>query len=337
MSLRETDIRPTDLLNEYLRLSELDGQSVLQRHAEFTNRTCPGCQSSSVEPAFQKNGFHLVRCRQCQTLFVNPAPTMETMEHFYTASPSARYWADVFFPAVTPVRRDAIYKPRAARVLEIAKSLQLDLSTVIDVGAGAGLFLEELQKQSSDTHLCAVEPSPSHGDDLQSKGIRTFGGFSGAASTDPDWAGIADMVTCFEVLEHVAEPDTLFRELRLLARPGGLVIVTGLSGSGFDVQTLGKHSKPVSPPHHLTFLTIEGTDALVRRCGLELVDISTPGELDVDIVRNAALEAPERVSDPFIRNLVLTSPEETRVQFQNFLKANALSSHMWIIARRPLD
>ncbi len=329
MNFSETDIRPADLLAEYLRLNEADGRALLCGPDELEHRGCPGCDKDDPLPAFKKNGFVLVRCAACDTLYVNPAPSTPSLAAFYRHSQSSEYWAKVFFPAVAEARRGQIYRPRAERIAAYAGKPK----RLIDVGAGAGLLLEEFHALKPDIAIAAVEPGSTHAAELRQKNIETFEGFVDEAAADPAWAGGADVVTCFEVLEHVIDPAALFRDLAALVRPGGLIIVSGLSGSGFDIKTLGPLSKPVSPPHHLTFLSIAGTESLLRRCQLNVVDISTPGELDVDIIRNVALQNPDVLSDPEIRHLILEADDDARQAFQENLKKSQRSSHMWIVAR----
>lgn len=333
--MRETDIRPQDLLAEYLRLNDEDGRRLLDGGAALEKRACPGCGDLGARPAFEKNGFSLVRCGACDSLYADPAPTDEAMEDFYRSSPSADYWANVFFPAVAEARRGTIYRPRAERVAGLAADHGLDLGTVLDVGAGAGLFLQELHALLPDAGLGAVEPNPAHAAALGDRGFGVFEGYANAAAADPAWAGKADLVTCFEVLEHVSDAAGLLESLSALVRPGGMIVLSGLNGSGFDIRTLGERSKPVSPPHHLTFLSPMGAARLLERAGLENLGITTPGELDVDIVRNAVLEDPDCVDDPAIRRLVLQASDEERQTFQESLKQSRQSSHMWITARRP--
>ena len=103
-----------------------------------------------------------------------------------------------------------------------------------------------------------------------------------------------------------------------------------------DIQVLWENSPSVSPPHHLNFLSRAGAGALVKRCGLTEIKFLTPGELDVDIVGNTDQDLGRLDLDPFARHLIDCADQETRDEFQKFLSNNALSSHMWIIARKPV-
>lgn len=333
--LREADIRPKDVFAEYLRLSAADADTFFADKSLLVPRPCPGCGSDDPRPAFRKHGFQLATCVGCGTLYVNPAPTGAQLDAFYRDSPSTRYWAEVFFPAVAEARRRSIFRPRAEQILQIVAGHGVEPATAIDVGAGAGLFGDELTALSPSTSMRAVEPGAALARDLRRRGMIVFEGNAAAAAADAKWAGRADLVTCFEVIEHVTDPAVFLGSLSALARPGGILVVTGLCGDGFDIQVLGRRSKAVSPPHHLNFLSRAGVGRLLERCGIELLSLTTPGQLDVDIVRNALLADPELAAEPFLRRLILEAPEETRQDFQEFLSRRGLSSHMWIVARRP--
>ena len=336
--MREGDIRPADIFNEYLRLSAADAERFLASDQNLAARDCPGCAAGSAEFEFTKNGFDMVRCRACGSLYASAVSSEEQLRAFYRDSKSSDYWARVFFPAVAEARREKIFRPRVGHIAENvprwAPQQTSPLDRIIDVGAGAGLFLEEAKSAGLARRLGAVEPSPAMAEECRSRGIETFPGFAADAAGDPGWRDSADLVCCFEVIEHVADPLDFFRDLAALAKPRGLVLVTGLSGDGFDILTLGKDAKAVSPPHHLNFLSQAGVAALLQRAGLSLVEFQTPGKLDVDIVANTLAERPDAVTDPFIRKLVTDAPQATKDAFQNFLQQTKLSSHMWIVARR---
>lgn len=331
--MHEADIRPADLLAEYLRLSAEDAARFFPDAARLVDRACPGCGEEANEPAFVKNGFSLVRCRTCATLYVKAVPSDEALSAFYRDSPSQTYWNTVFFPAVAEARRGAIFQPRVDRLKELAARYGIDPVRVVDVGAGLGLFLEEARALGLGHEHWAVEPACDAAIQLRAKGFQTVEGFAADAAAS-GLGGSADLVASFEVIEHLIDPLAFLMDLGRLVRPGGLVVLSGLCGTGFDIMTLGEHSKAVSPPHHLTFLSRTGAETMVAKAGLELLSFLTPGKLDVDIVRNTLAQDDGAVTDPFLRQL-LRGPAAIPEAFQGFLADNGLSSHMWLLARRP--
>lgn len=333
--MKEEDIRPAELFNEYLRLSAEDAERLFSVWENaMVERPCPGCGKETATPRFVKHGFTFAACNRCDTLFALTVPTEEQLSHLYRDSKSARYWAEVFFPSVNEVRRKKIFRPRVIQALDKLSKLGVGLSTVVDVGAGTGIFLDELKHIMPDVEARAVEPGVALAEICREKGYDTYEGFISDAAENPRWQGVADLVTSFEVIEHLLDPMRFIADVSRLLKPGGIVLVTGLCGDGFDIRTLGERSKSVSPPHHLNFLSRRGAEGLVRRAGLELVEFATPGRLDVDIVKNAMAENDNAVEDPFLRMLLIQSGPEAQNAFQRFLAENGLSSHMWIYARR---
>lgn len=110
-------------------------------------------------------------------------------------------------------------------------------------------------------------------------------------------------------------------------------MLTTLTVSGFDIQVLWEQSKSVYPPHHINLLSVAGLRRLVARAGLKLHELATPGELDLDIVANRHLEDRKIALPRFVKSLIGASAS-VRNNFQQFLKANALSSHVRIIFGR---
>ena len=335
--MREQDIRPADILATYLDLSRQDALSFFPDPDNLSLGDCPGCAAAGngTVPMYSKHGFRVVECNECQTLFVNPRPAPAQLDAFYRDSPSTEYWANVFFPAVADARRDLIFAPRAREVLDLVTQVSGAPDNVVDIGAGYGLFLEELTKLIPSARLRAIEPGLALAKRCREIGLETFEGFAEEAVVQPDWNSQADLVTSFEVIEHLPDPISFVRTMHDLAKPGGLVFFSGLCGDGFDIRILGEKSNAVSPPHHLTFLSQQGVRALLVRAGLECVSFQTPGKLDVDIVRTAFQTDDKLAVDPQISALLLDGDEKTRADFQERLVSECRSSHMWVFARRP--
>lgn len=327
--MRESDIRPKALLNRYLQLSAEDAERCFFG-VEREEQACVACDAPGAVLEFEKNGFAYASCRQCGTLYQTPRPPLRAFEAFYRDSVSSRYWAEQFFPAVAEARRERIFRPRAQRLVQMCKESGISVDRLIDVGAGYGILLDEWRRISPQTELLAVEPSSALAAECRTKGL---GVVEEIAENVVGYRDHADLVVCFEVLEHVFDPLSFVHALAGLVRPGGHVFLSTLTVDGFDIQTLWERSNSIFPPHHINFLSIEGFRRLLARAGLETVSISTPGVLDVDIVRNACREDPEAViGNRFVRQLI--ADEDRAAKFQEFLSGNCLSSHAWVFAKK---
>ncbi|WDR00476.1 class I SAM-dependent methyltransferase [Devosia sp. J2-20] len=328
--MREKDIRPRELLNEYLRLSEQDATTLFADGARDVV-PCVACDSGNVLPAFEKNGFGYSRCSDCGTLFQTPRPQLAVFEQFYVNSESSDFWAKTFFPQVAEARRTAVFAPRAAELAKMLKDRGFEPRTVVDVGAGHGMFLSELVGRLEGASGIAVEPSSEMIESCRKLGFEVR---EALAEDVKDLDGRGDLVCSLEVMEHVHNPLRFISNLAAFTAPGGWVFFTTLGADGFDITVLGEHANAVFPPHHLNFMSVEGFDILCRRAGLTDVEVLTPGKLDVDIVRNKLSELPELLdSQPFIKALL--NDDTTAAAFQQFLAQNRLSSHTWVLARKP--
>ena len=328
--MKEHDIRPADLHNKYIELSRVDAETYF-RGKPRTAIDCVACDSHNTDVSFEKFGFVYSLCNDCGTLFQNPRPGIEIFEVFYRDSKSSNFWAEEFFPATLENRRDKIFRPRAEKLHELMQRYAPECDVIVDVGAGFGVFLDEWRKLNPKSTLIAIEPSKLMADECRKQGFDTH------ETLIEDVKGLdscADVAVCYEVLEHVHSPYDFLKSITKIIKPGGCILISTLSIDGFDLGLLWDRSMQVSPPHHINFLSIDGFEKLFSRLGLENVEVITPGKLDVDIVRNAALEDPNILEGNRFLKEILRS-QERRNAFQSFLVDNKLSSHAWVMGRVP--
>lgn len=329
--MKEHEIRPKDLLNRYVELSALDADIFFAEAATFSI-ACVGCGGIKATPQFKKNRFAYATCDDCGTLFQCPRASMQVFEKFYRDSTSSRYWAEVFYPAVAEVRREKIFRPRVDRLGALCLERKLTVNRLIDVGAGYGVFLDEWRAKFPATQIVAVEPSASLASECRTKGFEVI---EDVVENVTVGNASADLVTCFEVLEHAHDPLAFIQSLSNLAKPGGYVFISTLGVDGFDIQILWEKSQQISPPHHINFLSIKGFEKLFERAGLVDISVITPGQLDVDIIRNAVKADPTLLEgQQFLTNLL--KDERKAEAFQMFLTQQKLSSHVWVIGRKQL-
>ena len=141
-------------------------------------------------------------------------------------------------------------------------------------------------------------------------------------------------MTSFEHLESQFSPfDYLSEAARMLAHRG-VCFFTTRTISGFDLQVLWDKTPYIFVPEHLNLLSVEGLRSLVVRVGLDLIELSTPGQLDLELVLHAADQDPAIRLPSFVDYLLQQRGAEAHADFQAFLQKHRLSSHVRVAAAR---
>ena len=62
----------------------------------------------------------------------------------------------------------------------------------------------------------------------------------------------------------------------------------------------------------------------------KVIDVFTPGKLDIDIMVNNI----DKIKDLFWKKFIIKTTKQEKNKMQNFFKNNNLSSHMWIVCQK---
>ncbi len=327
--MKEEEIRKRDVFNKYLELVEKDIKESFE-FSSFIETNCPACGSSDFLFEFEKLSFKYVSCKTCSTLFVNPRPPLEVLKKFYSNSPSTSFWVNEFFKPVAEVRREKVFKPRAeyiSKVIDNNKKLVIG-----DIGAGFGLFLEEMKKMLPDNHYIAIEPSDDMAFICIEKGLETKRMF---LEDIDDSEMCFDLLTAFELSEHLFDPVSFFKKAYSLLKPEGCLFLTTLNGKGFDIALLWEKSKSIASPQHLNFFNPTSIKYLLEGIGFEIVEISTPCMLDWDIVEGMIKNEGVR-QGRFWEMLAEEGSGECKMELQKWISENNMSSHMRVIAKKMI-
>jgi hypothetical protein len=136
-----------------------------------------------------------------------------------------------------------------------------------------------------------------------------------------------------ESLDRVDDPVKLLQAVAAKLNDGGLLFLTSLISSGFDLAVLGIRDLYLYPPDRANCFSLQGLERLLPRAGFVPIEISTPGILDVEIVQAHLRHDPAIPLSSFERAL-LASGEETQRAFQAFLQENRMSSFARIVGKK---
>lgn len=248
------------------------GQREARPAATVPVRACPVCAGSASVPLFTRNGFELRRCDACGCVFVGADPASIDLpalygESYYTGGHDAVF-ADY-------IGEEAVRRAHARRQLWWLRHLPPRLprrGRLLDIGCAAGFFLAEARVHYEVQGVELSAWSSAHARDRL--GLPVFTGTLQQAGLPAEHF---DIVTLWDVIEHVADPVALLAESARVLRPRGrLVLTTGDWASAY-AQARGADWHLVAPPWHLTMFS-RATMALAgRRAGLELVHCASEG------------------------------------------------------------
>jgi 2-polyprenyl-3-methyl-5-hydroxy-6-metoxy-1,4-benzoquinol methylase len=107
-----------------------------------------------------------------------------------------------------------------------------------------------------------------------------------------------DVLTLFDVIEHIEKPVPFMEAAGRLLKPGGRVLIYTPNFDSFSIRVMGKYSNHISPHGHLIFFNRKALDYLGHKTGFRIVHSETRG-LDVhSILSYQEYQGEQR--DPFL-------------------------------------
>ncbi|MBU0764972.1 MAG: class I SAM-dependent methyltransferase [Proteobacteria bacterium] len=324
--MKEEEIRPRKIFDEYLRLAAIDADKYFSGVSR-REIPCPACAGKG-EYVFSKHGFSYEECPSCRTLFVSPRPSAESFFRYYKESDSAQFFATTFYRETAEARREKLWRPKALMIKEKLKQYGADRHSLVDIGGGYGIFAEEYSRLTG-IPVSVIEPGPELADTCRNKGFHVIESFLEKVTEEQLPEGPKAFVS-FELFEHLHDAGVFLQHLHSLMHSEDIFIFTTLSGTGVDIQALWENSKSISL-QHLNLFNPKSIQILIERASLSLVEVTTPGKLDIDILFNNRSLIKER----FWQTLVDQTTESERQKWQDFIAQNGWSSHMSVVCRCP--
>ncbi len=207
--------------------------------------------------------FRLVRCRHCGLIYQNPRPTPAALAGYYPDDyPPHAVGTDQTSWGRLDVRLAYTKRIRAIRRF-------LASGRLLDVGCGTGGFLRAMAQAGWE--VWGLEPSP--------RAAEVAGKISGAPVLvarleEADLpTGFFDVITLWDVVEHLHDPRAGLEQVGRALRPGGLLVVSTPDFDSPDRRLFGKYWFGYDLPRHLYIFTEETVSALLTGTGFQVVEV----------------------------------------------------------------
>lgn len=141
---------------------------------------------------------------------------------------------------------------------------------VADIGCGCGAFLDYVSGVARE--VVAVEPSLKYRNIMSRKGFSTY---SYADEAKKLYANKIDVITSFDVIEHVQSPESFIKDVYDLLTAGRKAIIGTPTDAPIMRSLLGKdyEKKLLFSTQHLWILSEKNLRITSEKCGFKNIDI----------------------------------------------------------------
>ena len=221
---------------------------------------CPGCGAPERRRWLRHPDLTLWLCARCGLGYSDPQPREAVARRYLTDLDLAEHFgAHEHRKAVLDARRlDRLPPPRRGQRL-------------LDVGCGDGQFAAAAAARGWEVH--GVELNPPAARRARERGIAVVQGRLEDARHPP---GTFDVVTAWDVIEHVPEPRPFIAHLTRIVAPGGLVVLTTLNRDAL-VARLFRGRWSMVAPDHFTYWHARSLHAAFGQSGLRAVRTTSFG------------------------------------------------------------
>jgi len=234
-------------------------------------RKCPLCGKKKNSPFRSFAETPLLRCSNCTLVFLKEKPKEKNIQKIYeenyfkTKNTSPKGYFD-YEGLLVELKKEANKKLKFIKRYSSKKRL-------LDVGAGTGRFLKEAKKQGYmiygndiSSYACGY---------LKKEGIKTF---EGRLEDNVLPKNFFDIVTGWDVIEHVIDPVKAIRSIASSLKTGGYLFITTPSLASIDARIMGRRwYNYKKAPEHTLFFDRESMRLLLEKGGFKLVKITPWG------------------------------------------------------------
>lgn len=237
---------------------------------------CPICKNSESIELYTKNNYNVIKCIHCSYVYINPRPDLDFLSTFYNDCYTGKcYDIDTYNTYYTLIYS---YIERAKHDIEFIKKYK-KTGTLLDIGCGLGHFLSVAKDNG---FICT-------GTEISNESIKYAEQKYNLNIKEGDITNINfnedkfDIITIFDVLEHVINPDTIIKKIYNIVNSDGYVFISVPNVDCLQSKLKGKNWTQMIPPNHLNFFNTKTLTKLLENNGFKIIDIKSLPSLTIGL------------------------------------------------------
>jgi SAM-dependent methyltransferase len=235
--------------------------------------SCQICGAAKGEEMFRDPPFRVLRCPACSLVYVTPRHDDDALHELYgsdywnSSSPKTRGYAGY-------AEEEPLYlKTFRKRARLVARFTGPGPLKILDVGCAAGFFLRVMQEAGHQVR--GVELSREiarHAIEALGEENVHVGELAQLPHDAPRFeSGSFDLVTLWDVVEHVPDPQSMLRRVHRLLKPDGVLMLETQNVDSRFALLLGRKWQHFKHEEHLYHFNPSTVTELLAQSGFQVV------------------------------------------------------------------
>jgi len=225
---------------------------------ENTHKKCLLCNGANLADLKNYEKDYLVKCSACDFVFSRKIPAPGELQDHYN-----HYKRGGGISHITIKRYNEL--------LDVFEKYR-KTGNMLDIGCGDGYFLATAMLRGWQVY--GTEFTDEATEICKAKGISIHNGVLNAGN----YKGIEfDVITSFEVIEHINVPQAEIANIKAILRNNGLLYITTPNFNSVSRYVLGPKWTVIEYPEHLSYYTPKTMHAFLHKHGFGKIKIETTG------------------------------------------------------------
>ncbi len=222
-------------------------------------RACPVCNSVDSAFMFNKEGGTYKKCKKCSMVYVSPVFKDKYLNEYYASNHTVQS---------ETVQSDwDFYNSIYAKGLDMAAPYYKS-GSILDIGCSAGLFLDLAKTYGFNTFGVELNKAES---EIAKKKHKLFE----CEILDIDKEEMFDLVTMWDVFEHIKDGERMLNDIALKLERGGAVFLQIPSSGSLAARVLQSKCNMFDGLEHVNLYNKQTIYKMAEKCGYEVIGFDT--------------------------------------------------------------
>jgi 2-polyprenyl-3-methyl-5-hydroxy-6-metoxy-1,4-benzoquinol methylase len=220
--------------------------------------SCNNCGSTKYKPYQKNSGFNIVKCSDCDLIYVNPQPTIKYLIKFYSEGEyTAKTWES------KPSYEKIVDDGRLKVVNFIASEYKDQKIRLLDIGGGMNPQYKYMENKK--WYVLGTELSKTFVKYAQQQKLNVvFGDAIDMKFKNKEF----DAVTIMAVVEHLKDPKKYLLEAHRILKDNGVLVIK-IPNLHYTLKK--STTLPISQAGHLFYYTPKTIKILFEKCGYKII------------------------------------------------------------------